>query len=103
MRWSWEHRRAMELPEGFDYTITNPPFGAMERDRSFDKLPRVRRVDHFIALKTLEARKSGRSVLILGGDEIRNPGAVSGGSKAFMEYVYDHYNVLGAVELDGRM
>ncbi len=98
------YRRAMELPEGFDYTITNPPFGAMERDRSFDKLPRVRRVDHFIALKTLEARKSeGRSVLILGGDEIRNPGAVSGGSKAFMEYVYDHYNVLGAVELDGRM
>lgn len=98
------YRRAMEQPDGFDYTITNPPFGAMDRDRSFDKLPRVRRVDHYIALKTLEARKpEGRSVLILGGDELRNPGAVRGGSKAFMEYVYDHYNVLGAVELDGRM
>ena len=98
------YRKALEQPEGFDYTITNPPFGAMDRDRPFDKLPRVRRADYYIALKTLEARKpEGRSVLILGGDEQRNPGEIRGGSKSFMEYVYDHYNVLGAVELDGRM
>ena len=98
------YRRALEQPDGFDYTITNPPFGAMDRDRSFDKLPRVRRADYYIALKTLEARKpEGRSVLILGADEQRNPGEIRGGSKSFMEYVYDHYNVMGAVELDGRM
>ena len=98
------YRRSLDQPEGFDYTITNPPFGAMDRDRSFDKLPRVRRADYYIALKTLEARKpEGRSVLILGADEQRNPGEIRGGSKSFMEYVYDHYNVLGAVELDGRM
>ena len=98
------YRRSLDQSEGFDYTITNPPFGAMDRDRSFDKLPRVRRADYYIALKTLEARKpEGRSVLILGADEQRNPGEIRGGSKSFMEYVYDHYNVLGAVELDGRM
>lgn len=98
------YRRSLDQPEGFDYTITNPPFGAMDRDRPFDKLPRVRRADYYIALKTLEARKpEGRSVLILGADEQRNPGEIRGGSKSFMEYVYDHYNVLGAVELDGRM
>lgn len=98
------YRRALEQPDGFDYSITNPPFGAMERDRSFEKLPRVRRADYYIALKTLEARKpEGRSVLILGGDDARNPGEFRGGTKAFLEYVYDHYEVLGAVELDGRM
>ena len=98
------YRRSLDQPEGFDYTITNPPFGAMDRDRPFDKLPRVRRADYYIALKTLEARRpEGRSVLILGADEQRNPGEIRGGSKSFMEYVYDHYNVLGAVELDGRM
>lgn len=98
------YRRSLEQPEGFDYTITNPPFGALDRDRSFDKLPRVKRADYYIGLKTLEARKpEGRSVLIVGGDELRNPGAVRGSTKAFMEYVYDHFNVYGAVELDGRM
>lgn len=98
------YRRALEQPGGFDYTITNPPFGAMDRDRQFDKLPRVRRADYYIALKTLEARKpEGRSVLIVGGDDQRHPGEFRGGTKHFLEYVYDHYEVLGAVELDGRM
>lgn len=98
------YRRALEQPEGFDYSITNPPFGAMERDRTFEKLPRVRRADYYIALKTLEARKpEGRSVLIVGGDDQRNPGEFRGGTKSFLEFVYDHYEVLGAVELDGRM
>lgn len=98
------YRKAFNKPDGFDYTITNPPFGAMERDRSFDKIARVKRADHFIALKALEARKSdGRSVLIIGADQMHSQGEVNGGSRSFMEYVYDHYEVHGAVELDGRM
>src|SRR5690606_15088013 len=36
-------------------------------------------------------------------DDHRNPGEFRGGTKAFLEFVYDHYEVLGAVELDGRM
>lgn len=99
-----DYRKTWNQPEGFDYSITNPPFGEMERDRSFDLLPRVKRVDYYIALKTLEARKDGgRSVLILGGDDMRSVGTIRGGTKHFLEYVYDTYNVIGAVELDGRM
>ena len=99
-----DYRKTWNQPEGFDYTITNPPFGKMDQPRRFDLLPRVERVDYYIALKTLEARKpEGRSVLILGGDDMRNAGAVRGGTVHFMQYVYDTYNVLGAVELDGRM
>ena len=98
------YKKSFQQEEGFDYTITNPPFGGMESDRSFDKLPRVKRADYYIALKTLEARKpEGRSVLILGGDEQRRPGEIRGGTPHFLNYVYDHYNVLGAVEMDGRM
>ena len=99
-----DYRAVLAQPEGFDYSITNPPFGEMDRDRPFGVLPRVKRADYYIALKTLDARKpEGRSVLILGGDDQRNPGAIRGGTKAFLEYVYDHYEVHGAVELDGRM
>lgn len=98
------YRRTFNHPEGFDYTITNPPFGAMEQVRSFDKLPRVNRADYFIALKTLEARKpQGRSVLIVGSDDQRRPGEINGSTKQFLAYMYDHYNVLGGVEMDGRM
>lgn len=99
-----DYRAAFDKADGFDYTITNPPFGEMDRDRRFDLLPRVKRADYYIALKTLEARKpEGRSVLIVGSDDQRNPGAIRGGTKNFLEYVYDTYEVHGAVELDGRM
>ncbi len=89
---------------GFDYTIANPPFGQMSTARPFDKLPRVRKLDLYIALRALEARKpEGRSVLILGADKRNSDGTVEGGTQAFLNYVYDHYQVHGAVELDGRM
>lgn len=90
-------------PDGFDYTIANPPFGGMDA-RSFDKLPAVRRLDHYIALRTLAARKDhGRSVLIFGADSAQSDGTVKGGAKSFLNYIHDHYEVHGCVELDGRM
>lgn len=89
---------------GFDYTIANPPFGQMPTARSFDKLPRVRKVDHYIALRALEARKDvGRSVLIFGADSRSSDGTIEGSTQAFLNYLYDHYEVHGLVEADGRM
>lgn len=97
-------RARFAVPEGFDYTIANPPFGSMDEARSFDKLPSVRRLDHFIALRTLAARKDeGRSVLIFGADSAQSDGTVKGGAKHFLNYIHDHYEVHGLVELDGRM
>jgi len=90
---------------GFDYLITNPPFGQLEGGaRSFDKLPNVRRQDHYIALRGLAARRDqGRAVIIYGADSARSTGKIDGGTKHFLNYVYDHYDVLGHAEIDGRM
>jgi hypothetical protein len=97
-------RARFTVPEGFDYTIANPPFGSMDEARSFDKLPSVRRLDHYIALRTLAARKDGgRSVLIFGADSAQSDGTVKGGAKSFLNYIHDHYEVHGLAELDGRM
>lgn len=97
-------QRVFGEADGFDYTIANPPFGELDSPRAFDKLPSVRRQDHFIALRTLEARKrGGRSVLIFGADSSRSDGTIRGGTKSFLNYIYDHYEVPGLVELDGRM
>ncbi|MDB6011083.1 MAG: hypothetical protein JWL65_3333, partial [Gammaproteobacteria bacterium] len=91
-------------PSGFDYVIANPPFGGMAAPQAFDRLPAVRRIDHYIALRALQARKdSGRAVLILGADSARSDGTVEGSAKAFLNYLYDHYEVAGCVELDGRL
>lgn len=97
-------RAIFSEPDGFDYTIANPPFGQMEESRQFDKLKNVRRIDLYIALRTLQARKDeGRSVLIFGADSPRSDGTVQGGAKAFLNYIHDHYEVHGLTELDGRM
>lgn len=91
-------------PDGFDYTIANPPFGQLDSPQAFDKIPSVRRIDHLIALRTLQARKDGgRSVLIMGADSPHSDGTVKGGAKSFLNYLYDHYDVHGCVEVDGRL
>lgn len=96
--------QTFDLQKGVDYVITNPPFGRMDTPKSFDVLPNVRRLDHYIALQALKARKNnGRAVLILGADKNQSDGTLSGGSKNLMYYLNDFYQVEGAVELDGRL
>ncbi|HII2980335.1 TPA: strawberry notch C-terminal domain-containing protein [Yersinia enterocolitica] len=96
--------KTFDLQQGVDYVITNPPFGRMEAPKSFDVLPNVRRLDHYIALQALKTRKNdGRAVLILGADKNQSDGTLSGGSKNLMYYLNDFYHVEGAVELDGRL
>lgn len=90
--------------EGFDYTIANPPFGSMDKPRDFDVLKGVRRLDHYIILKALAARKDqGRAVVIFGADSAQSDGTVKDSAKKFLNYVYDHYEVYGLVEADGRL
>lgn len=91
-------------PDGFDYTIANPPFGGLEGVHTFDKLKNIRRMDYYIGLRALGARKdAGRSVLIFGCDTMYSQGEVEKGARAFLNYVHDHYEVHGLVELDGRL
>ena len=89
--------------DGFDCLIANPPFGQMDIHREYDKIPSIKRADHFISLKALSARKDeGLAVVIFGADSPQSDGTVKGGAKSFLNYLYDHYNIHGLVELDGR-
>lgn len=97
-------RRMFGMEQGFDYTIANPPFGQMDAPKAFDKIPNVRKLDHYIPLRALESRKdAGRSVVIFGADSAQSDGTIKGGAKAFLNYIHDHYEVHGLTEVDGRL
>lgn len=97
-------RHQFGVDQGFDYTIANPPFGQMDAPHPFDKIPNVRKLDHYIPLRALEARKdNGRSVVIFGADSAQSDGTIKGGAKSFLNYIHDHYEVHGLTEIDGRL
>lgn len=99
-----DFRNQFNQSHGFDYVISNPPFGQMEKSRSFGPLPKVNRIDHYIALRALESRKSdGRAVLIIGADSAQSDGTIKGSARNVMNYLYDFYQIHGAVEVDGRL
>lgn len=99
-----DFRNQFERPEGFDYVISNPPFGRLENPKSFAPLPKVNRIDHYIALRALDSRKAnGRAVMIIGADSAQSDGLIKGGARSFMNYLYDYYDIHGAIEIDGRM
>lgn len=112
--------------ESVDYVISNPPFGSMHKMkevgqirvnqlRGVDREPRLvspeedmhfstDKLDHAIIIRALNARKDvGRSVFIFGADKLISDGTVENKSKYFMNYLHDHYNVEGTVELNGGM
>ncbi len=97
-------REAFEMPDGFDYVIANPPFGAMPAARTFGTMKSVTKLDHYIALRALADRKDGgRAVFILGADSPMSDGTIKGASKVFYNYLYDHYQIHGFTEVDGRL
>ncbi|WP_454727956.1 MULTISPECIES: strawberry notch-like NTP hydrolase domain-containing protein [Cupriavidus] len=98
-------------PEGFDYVIANPPFGSMDAARNV-RLPdgsaaedmTVRRLDHYILLESLHARRdNGRAVFITGADGAVGDGAVEGRSKHLLAYLMDHYHIDGVVDVSGDL
>jgi len=106
-----DFRSLFAQPDGFDYVIANPPFGSMESMRdvvlpegsSVAKMP-VRRLDHYILLETLHARKdTGRGVFITGADGAVGDGAVDGRSKHLLAYLMDHYHIDGVVDVSGDL
>jgi len=89
----------------FDNVIANPPFGGLTQPVVVENL-RVTRIDHLIVLKALQRRKEhGRGVFIVGADResLHHPGKVAGGSKTFLAWLADHYEVEDAVELNGAL
>jgi hypothetical protein len=104
-------RAVFNKPDGFDFVIANPPFGALDSKVEV-KLPTgsiaesmtIGRVDHLILLESLHARTdNGRAVFITGADSALGKGEVKGRSKYLLNYLHDHYEVEGVVDISGEL
>jgi len=96
---------AMQPFEGdqqYDAVITNPPFGNAEAKEYDGKM--IPGLAPQIALNALAKMKDdGKAVIIIGGNMTygKNGGIV--GDKQFFTYLYDHYNVKGVIDMDGKL
>ena len=86
----------------YDVIIANPPFGKSEA-KDYDGKP-ISGLDPQITLNALASMKDdGRAAIIIGGNmEYAGNGGIKS-MKSFFTYLYDHYNVKGVVDMDGRL
>lgn len=86
----------------YNAVIANPPFGSAEAKNYDGK--EISGLDPQIAINALESMKDkGRAAIIIGGKtEFRENGAVKN-NVPFLTYLYDHYNVVGVVDMDGQL
>ena len=86
----------------YDVVIANPPFGKREAVEYDGKM--IGGLDPQITLNALASMKDdGRAAIIIGGnmEYAKNGGLKS--MKPFFTYLYDHYNVKGVVDMDGKL
>lgn len=96
---------AVEPFEGgkqYDVVIANPPFGKREAVNYDGKL--IPGLDPQITLNALASMKDdGKAAIIIGGNmEYGSNGGLKS-MKPFFTYLYDHYNVKGVVDMDGKL
>ncbi|MBO4549635.1 MAG: hypothetical protein J5733_02795, partial [Bacteroidaceae bacterium] len=86
----------------YDAVIANPPFGSSPAKEYDGKM--IGGLDEQITLNALSAMKDdGRAAIIIGGNmEYGKNGGISG-NRAFWTYLYDHYNVKGVMDMDGKL
>lgn len=85
--------------EKFGRVLANPPFGGGDKV-VIDGYP-IRKLEHKIALKALEAMKDdGQAALILGSSM---DGSVGESERVFFNYLLNHYHVAGIFEVDGDL
>ena len=86
----------------YDVIIANPPFGKREEVEYDGKM--IPGLDPQITLNALASMKDdGKAAIIIGGNmEYGNNGGLKS-MKPFFTYLYDHYNVKGVVDMDGRL
>ncbi len=86
----------------YDVLIANPPFGQRIAKVYDGKL--IGGLDPQITVNALQSLKDdGRAAIIIGGNmEYADNGSVKG-LKPFFTYLYDHYNVKGIVDMDGKL
>lgn len=96
------HDATQFSPTGkFDSVKANPPFGSIDNVNYGGY--GIRRLEHIISLRALEAMKdNGTAALILGAK--REPGEQGKGAQwVFENYLYGHYNVVDNFEVAGDL
>lgn len=86
-----------------DIVITNPPFGsATPRDYNGYKISSL---EGQMAINALDSMKGdGRAAIIIGGNtEYAKNGSLKPKDKAFLGYLYSHYNVEDVINVDGSL
>ena len=91
-----------EGDEQYDAIIANPPFGSAPA-KDYDG-KEIRGLDEQIALNALSKMKDdGKAAIIIGGNMEYAPNGAIKSDKAFFTYLYDHYNVKGVIDMDGKL
>lgn len=86
-----------------DVVVTNPPFGSAT-PKEYDGY-RISSLEGQMAINALESMKDdGRAAIIIGGKtEYAKNGSLNPKDKAFLGYLYSHYNVEDVINVDGSL
>ena len=86
-----------------DIVITNPPFGSATQ-RDYDGY-KISSLEGQMAINALDSMKGdGRAAIIIGGNtEYTKNGSLKPKDKAFLGYLYSHYNVEDVINVDGSL
>lgn len=86
-----------------DVVVTNPPFGSATH-KEYDGY-KISSLEGQMAINALESMKDdGRAAIIIGGKtEYAKNGSLNPKDKAFLGYLYSHYNVEDVINVDGSL
>lgn len=86
-----------------DVVVTNPPFGSAT-PKEYDGY-KISSLEGQMAIIALESMKDdGRAAIIIGGKtEYAKNGSLNPKDKAFLGYLYSHYNVEDVINVDGSL
>lgn len=86
-----------------DVVVTNPPFGSAT-PKEYDGY-KISSLEGQMAINALDSMKDdGRAAIIIGGKtEYAKNGSLNPKDKAFLGYLYSHYNVEDVINVDGRL
>lgn len=86
-----------------DVVVTNPPFGSAT-PKEYDGY-KISSLEGQMAINALDSMKGdGRAAIIIGGKtEYAKNGSLNPKDKAFLGYLYSHYNVEDVINVDGSL
>lgn len=86
-----------------DVVVTNPPFGSAT-PKEYDGY-KISSLEGQMAINALESMNDdGRAAIIIGGKtEYAKNGSLNPKDKAFLGYLYSHYNVEDVINVDGSL